>query len=245
MVNNMPKYDFSLFDKGLEEFNIHLDDNQYNQFIKFYDLLVEWNSFMNLTAITEWDDVIVKHFLDSLSLAKFINMTDMSYYILDLGTGAGFPGIPLKIAFPNINIVLMDSLNKRIKFLNTVIDDLGLINIEAVHGRAEEASKNNIYRESFDFVLSRAVANLSVLSEYCLPFVKIGGKFVSYKADNLDHELLSAKNAIDILGGGNISNNQFVLPESDFHRNIVLIDKIKETPKRFPRKAGVPAKEPL
>jgi len=245
MVSNMNNYDFSIFDKGLEEFNITLNDTQYNQFIKFYELLVEWNSFMNLTAITEWDDVIIKHFLDSLSLSKFLNMTDVSYSVLDLGTGAGFPGIPLKIAFPNLNIVLMDSLNKRVKFLNTVIDELGLEGISAVHGRAEEAGKSADYRESFDLVLSRAVANLSVLSEYCLPFVKINGMFISYKSDNMNEELDSAVKAINILGGCTKSSNQFILPESDFHRNIIMIDKVKSTPNKFPRKAGVPAKEPL
>lgn len=241
----MKDFNLDLFKNGLSEFNIDLKEEQINQFIKYYKLLIEWNSFMNLTAITDWDEVVVKHFLDSLSIVKFINMTDVSYFILDLGTGAGFPGIPLKIAFPNLNIVLADSLNKRVKFLNTVISELGLINIEAIHGRAEDLARNKNYRESFDLVVSRAVANMSTLAEYCLPFVKVNGKFISYKSEKIFEEYEEAKNAITLLGGGNVEHIDFNLPSTDLYRNIFCINKLKPTPNKYPRKAGTPAKEPL
>lgn len=241
----MSVHDITNFKKGLEEFNITLSDKQFEQFIKYYDFLVEWNSFMNLTAITDWDEVIVKHFLDSLSIVNSLNMTDMSYYVLDLGTGAGFPGIPLKIAFPNLNIVLMDSLNKRVNFLNTVINELGLENIKAVHGRAEDMARKDEYRECFDLVVSRAVANMTILSEYCLPFVKVGGSFISYKSEKVHDEYKEAVKAIDILGGGDIDSYELTLPLSDIYRNLFVINKLKSTPKKYPRKAGVPSKEPI
>ena len=185
-------YNLEQFKEGLKELQIELSDKQINQFLQYYELLVETNKVMNLTAITEFDEVVEKHFLDSLSLCRVYDLKD-NVKILDLGTGAGFPGIPLKIAFPDLELVLADSLNKRIKFLNQVIDELELKNITAVHARAEELGKNKDYREQFDVCVSRAVANLSSLSEYCIPFVKVGGKFISYKSGSIEEEVAEAK----------------------------------------------------
>ncbi|MGN0152856.1 MAG: 16S rRNA (guanine(527)-N(7))-methyltransferase RsmG [Lachnospiraceae bacterium] len=230
------------------QFNIELSDKQIEQFQIYYELFVETNKVMNLTAITELDEVITKHFLDSLALAQvYPEICDDSKNItvLDLGTGAGFPGIPLKIAFPHLQITLMDSLNKRIKFLQSVIDELGLCGIEAVHGRAEEAARNKSYRENFDLCVSRAVANLSTLSEYCIPFVKVGGEFISYKAADIEEEVNNAKKAIQVLGGKLTSVKKLTLPNSDIERSFVMIQKEKTTPKSYPRKAGTASKEPI
>lgn len=231
------------FRMALEELNISLDDNQVEQFLNYYELLVEWNSVMNLTSITDFMEVIKKHFLDSLSIVKVYRPNNEK--ILDLGTGAGFPGIPLKIAFPNTNVVLMDSLNKRINFLEEVIKKLSLNNIIAIHGRAEDFGKDISYRESFDLCTSRAVANLSTLSEYCIPFVRKGGMFIPYKAGQISEELDAAKKAIDILGGTIIRSEEFELPRTDMSRSLILIEKTKRTPNKYPRSAGKPSKEPL
>lgn len=237
-------YDLTKFEYGLSELNICLSDEQKSQFIKYYEMLVEKNKVMNLTAITEFDEVIEKHFLDSLALSTIMDL-HQSLYVLDLGTGAGFPGIPLKIAFPELNIVLMDSLQKRVKFLQEVIDGLGLTDIQAIHGRAEETGRNKLYREQFDLCVSRAVANITTLSEYCLPFVKEGGRFISYKSSSIDEELEEGKKGIFLLGGKVSDLHKFQLPDSDLQRSFVVIDKAKKTPKAYPRKAGTPSKDPL
>lgn len=240
---SIEKYDLTYFNKGLESLNIKLSESQKEQFLKFYELLVEWNSFMNLTAITEFEEVVQKHFLDSLALIKSCDLKNQT--LIDVGTGAGFPGIPLKIAFPELRVTLLDSLNKRINFLNTVIDTLGLEKVETIHGRAEDFAKNKDYREKYDLCVSRAVSNLTTLSEYCLPFVKVNGSFISYKSEKLTEELKEADKAISILGGQTGDQVELTLPDSDIYRNLLIINKIKNTPGKYPRKAGLPAKEPL
>lgn len=230
------------------QLNILLSDEQIKQFEQYYEMLVETNKVMNLTAITELEDVITKHFLDSIALSyvyEDINDDSKEIHILDLGTGAGFPGIPLKIAFPHLSITLMDSLNKRVKFLQSVIDNIHLDKISAVHGRAEEMARKPEYREQFDICVSRAVANLSTLNEYCLPFVKIDGKFISYKASDIEEELHDSDKAIKILGGKLSTVKKIELPNSDIGRSFVIIDKIKNTPNAYPRKAGTASKEPI
>ena len=239
-------YDLTKFKHGLEELNITLTDEQIEQFLQYYEMLVEKNKVMNLTGITEYEEVIQKHFLDSLSLIRVIpDIASQKLTVIDLGTGAGFPGIPLKIAFPELEITLMDSLNKRILFLQEVIDALGLKKVSAVHGRAEEMASNATHRQQYDLCVSRAVSNLAVLTEYCLPFVKKGGLFVSYKSADSDAEIQEGKKAISILGGKLTSVDKFQLPDSDLRRALVCIKKVKDTPKKYPRKAGLPSKEPL
>lgn len=235
-------YQLDKFEKGLADLGISLNETQINQFLDYYELLVETNKVMNLTAITEFDEVIEKHFLDSLSLCRIYDL-NREIRVLDLGTGAGFPGVPLKIAFPQIRLVLADSLNKRIKFLENVVEELSLQNVSCVHGRAEEMGRNKEYREQFDLCVSRAVANLSSLSEYCIPFVKEGGAFISYKSGEIEEEANAAKKAISVLGGELRKIYKFDLYEQK--RSFVIIDKKKKTPKAYPRKAGTPTKEPL
>lgn len=234
----------NLLKEKVSTLGIELTDKQVEQFIQYFEILVEWNKVMNLTGITEYEEVVEKHFVDSLSLVNVLNLQTRET-VIDIGTGAGFPGIPLKIAFPHFKITLLDSLNKRIKFLNTVIDTLGLENIETIHGRAEDFAKQAEYREQYDLCVSRAVANLSTLSEYCLPYVKVGGMFVPYKSGEIDEEVKNASKAISILGGNNIDTVKFQLPGTDIGRSFVKIEKVKNTAKKYPRKAGLPSKEPL
>ena len=240
----MNSYDTKTFLSDLEKLGITLSNEQLEQFLIYYEMLVEWNEKMNLTAITDFQDVMKKHFVDSVSLIKAYDVTK-SVSIIDVGTGAGFPGLALKIAFPQLRVTLLDSLNKRILFLDAVIDKLNLSDVETIHGRAEDFVKPGKLREKFDLCVSRAVANLSTLSEYCLPFVKKGGMFISYKSEKISEEFEMAENAISFLGGRVKNQVEFTLPDSDIYRNLFVIEKIKETPKKFPRKAGLPSKEPL
>ena len=232
------------FKNGLSELGITLSFEQRKQFDHYYELLIEWNRVMNLTGITDYDEVNLKHFIDSLSIVKIMNM-NLIKKMIDVGTGAGFPGIPLKIAFPELEIVLLDSLNKRVKFLNEVINELGLKKVTVVHGRAEDLAKNKSYREQFDLCVSRAVANLSTLCEYSVPFLWISGSFVSYKGEFSENEIQQAGKAVDILGGKIVETEKFKLPQTDIGRSLIRIEKVKKTPAKYPRKAGLPAKEPL
>ncbi len=240
----MSSYNTTTLEKGLNELGLSLTDKQVQQLLQYYELLISWNEVMNLTAITEFEEVCVKHFIDSLSLCKAIDCTK-KITVIDIGTGAGFPGIPLKIAFPNMKITLLDSLGKRVKFLNEVITQLGLEDIEAIHGRAEDFAKPQMLRESFDLCVSRAVANLATLSEYCMPYVKVGGQFISYKSEKIVEEMKIAGRAISVLGGEVVNQKEFTLPCSDIYRNLFVIQKSKATPKKYPRKAGLPSKEPI
>lgn len=295
MYSVLERYGFSVNDisklrEYCRDFSIELTDHQLEQFQQYYELLIEWNEKMNLTSITEFDDVLKKHFLDSLSLVKAdqVDLIGMicekdspaskdlhkKLRLLDIGTGAGFPAIPLKIGFPDLSVTMLDSLNKRIRFLDEVIAQLDLQDIAALHGRAEDYAgkssksdkedRSNLFdssdktdpsdqkdlshmccRENFDIVVSRAVANLATLSEYCLPYVKEGGIFVAYKSEELVQEQKNAEHAISILGGKIEEVIQFTLPYTEFHRSLCVIRKVRPTPKKYPRKAGTPAKEPL
>ncbi|MDY6156947.1 MAG: 16S rRNA (guanine(527)-N(7))-methyltransferase RsmG [Agathobacter sp.] len=236
------KYDFTKFRNSMNSIGIELTDSQLNAFETYYDMLIDRNKVMNLTAITEFDEVMDKHFLDSVYLFRSIKL-EADYKLIDIGTGAGFPGIPLKIVFPELKITLLDSLNKRVGFLNDLIEELNLNNIEAIHGRAEDIARNKAYRASYDIAVSRAVANLSTLSEYCLPFVKIGGKFVSYKSGDCADEVDNAKAAIHLLGGKINKIDEFSY--SNNSRSFIVIDKVMNTSNKYPRKAGLPSKKPL
>ena len=230
--------------KGINSLGIELDLNQKDAFIKYKELLKEWNQKINITTITDDDEIDIKHFLDSLtplSTALF----DGNKSLIDIGTGGGFPGIPLKIARPDLNVLLLDSLNKRIVFLNHVLEQLGLKNIEALHGRAEELSNKPLYREKYDICISRAVAQLNTLSEYCLPFVKVGGHFISMKGPDVEEELEMSKKAIGLLGGRIIDTIYAEIPESDIVHSLIIIEKIKQTPTKYPRAGGKPRKNPL
>lgn len=248
----MNQYNTDFFLEDLKELDITLSEKQLRQFLRYYELLVEWNERMNLTAITEYRDVLKKHFVDSLSLTKAYDMSlaltkteNHPLSLIDIGTGAGFPGLALKIAFPGLAVTLLDSLNKRVQFLDAVIGKLGLEGVNTVHGRAEDYAKPGQLREGFDLCVSRAVARLSTLSEYCLPFVKQGGVFIAYKSEKASEEVAEAEKAFSLLGGQLEKRVEFELPNSDIHRDFILVKKVKATPKKFPRKAGLPGREPL
>lgn len=226
------------------ELEISLTENQRNQFNDFHRLLVEWNKKMNLTGITEYEEVLSKHFFDSLTCIK--GLDDWSdKKVIDVGTGAGFPGVPMKIANPSIHITLLDSLSKRINFLDVVAKELGLEDVELIHGRAEDYGQSIDYRETYDAAISRAVADLAVLSEYVLPFIKSGGVFVAQKSINAKDEIELARNAIEILGGHIRDIIEVKVPGTEIVHALVIIEKIKPTPSKYPRKAGKPTKKPL
>ena len=221
-----------------------LSDRQLRQFEQFYHLLTEKNKVMNLTAITEEDEVIDKHFMDSLSCARVMDMSRVRS-LVDVGTGAGFPGIPLKIVYPEIRVLLVDSLNKRVQFLNEVIDQLSLSGVEAVHGRAEDISRRKEYRAVFDLAVSRAVANLRTLSEYCVPFVKVNGYFISYKAGKGLQEIEESANCMRELGCKIMETEEIELSDQDSMRVLIKIKKCRGTSSKYPRKAGIPSRNPL
>lgn len=229
---------------GIEKLGLEITEIQIKQFLKYYEMLVETNKVMNLTGIVDLDEVIIKHFIDSLLVVKVIDMTKYNSMI-DVGTGAGFPGIPLKIMFPHLRVTLLDSLNKRLIFLNDVIKELKLEDIETVHGRAEDIGKDNEYREKYDICVSRAVANLSTLAEYCIPFILQEGKFISYKSEFSEVEKENAERAIFELGGTVSGSVIEQLPLSDIQRRFILIDKKRRTPNKYPRKAGIPSRKPI
>lgn len=230
------------FDKYLKKTELRLNSIQKENMYKFMNFLLEKNKFMNLTAITDEKEIILKHFIDSIIIQKYI---ENKYNIVDVGTGAGFPGIPLKIINEENEFLLLDSLSKRINFINEVVEKLNLKNIKAIHSRAEEAGTNNKYREKFDIATSRAVSKLNTLVEYMIPFVKVGGECICLKGPNIISELEESKRAIDVLGGKIKKVEEFLLPESDIARTIVIIEKIAHTPKQYPRKAGTPNNKPL
>lgn len=227
-----------------EKNGIQLSDEQLKQFSIFYDYMIEMNQVMNLTSITEEDEVILKHFYDSMSVVKYYDFHDQ-INVIDVGTGAGFPGIPLAILLPNVQFTLMDSLNKRITFLNEVVKKCGLKNVECIHSRAEELAKDGDYRENYDVCVSRAVANLSVLLEYCIPFIKKGGKFISYKSISSEEELTDSKNAQNKLCCKLKENISFELPDTDIKRNFLIFEKFDHTADKYPRNNGIPRKKPL
>lgn len=239
----MDKIEFKkVFKKYSKKLDIEINDNQIDKFYKYMEVLLEWNQKINLTAITDCEEIILKHFVDSLTIEKYI---EKGSYLVDVGTGAGFPAIPLKIVREDVKVVLLDSLNKRIMFLNEVINELDLKNIEAVHSRVEEFGRNKKYREKFDVATSRAVANLSTLSEYMIPLVKVNGKCICMKGKDIEQELQDAKNAINVLGGKVVDKVEFQLLDNDINRNVILVSKVKVTPSKYPRKPGTPSKEPI
>ncbi len=227
-----------------DKMHIELPDGALELLNRYYEMLIDTNKIMNLTTITEYSEVVIKHFADSAAIGCITDMNG-NIDVIDVGTGAGFPGIVLKIVYPQLSVVLLDSLNKRVNFLKNVITELGLTDISAIHGRAEDIARNKDYREKFDLCVSRAVANMSSLSEYCLPFVKVGGRFIPYKADGCDEEVKTASKAVNILGGKIRKIESYVIPDTDICRKFVVIDKLRNTSAKYPRKAGLPTKEPL
>ena len=226
------------------EYGLNLTEDQISAFNKYYELLYEWNKKINLTAITEPKDVAIKHMVDSLSCFK-ADLFKENTSLIDVGTGAGFPGLPLKIFYPSLKLTLLDSLNKRVKFLQLVVDELGLKDVEVIHARSEEAARNKKYREKFDLATARAVARLPIICEYCLPFVKDGGTFIALKGRQYEEEATQAQKAIKILGGEIADIMPVKLPEIDDKRAVIYIKKVKSTPKAYPRKAGTPERNPI
>lgn len=235
---------FDLLNNACSNEGLSFDEDKYNKFIKYKDMLKEWNEKINLTAITDDEAIIKKHFIDSLKIFRFSKLKE-SKRIIDIGTGAGFPGIPMKIIMPEIEVVLLDSLNKRVNFLNEVISALNLKGITSVHGRAEDFAREVNYREKFDAVVSRAVANMAVLSELCIPYVKKNGYFIALKGPAVEEEIKDASKAINVLGGVLQETIEVTVEGTDLNHNLVVVKKTKETTKDYPRKAGTAAKKPI
>lgn len=235
---------FDLLNRACIDSGVDFDENKYSKFMQYKDIIKEWNEKINLTAITDDDEIIKKHFIDSIKIFKFSPIKNAKN-IIDIGTGAGLPGIPIKILFPEIRLVLLDSLRKRVNFLNNVISELNLKNIEAIHGRAEDFAQDKKYREKFDFAVSRAVANLSVLSEYCIPYVKVNGYFIALKGPSVSGEIDDSKNAVKILGGTIKEIIEVKIEDTDLEHNLVVISKNSSTSVIYPRKAGTANKNPL
>jgi 16S rRNA (guanine527-N7)-methyltransferase len=235
---------FDIMNKACNNEGLEFNEKKYGSFMRYKDLIKEWNQKINITAIKEDEEIVKKHFIDSIKVFKFKELKHAKN-VIDIGTGGGFPGIPMKIMKPEMNIVLLDSLNKRIKFLNEVIKDLKLEKIKAIHGRAEDFAQETQYREKFDIAVSRAVANLTVLSEFCIPYVKVGGYFVAMKGPAAEEEIKCSKNAIRMLGGRIEHIEKVQIEDSDLNHNLVIIKKITETHKKYPRKAGMVTKDPL
>jgi len=248
MIENLK----NLLQDGANEFGIKLSDHQVQQFNYYKDILKGWNEKINLTAIEDDKEVIIKHFIDSLSIIPFLqkSLSPIAHSplpglkLIDVGTGAGFPGIPLKIVYKNLKVTLLDSLDKRVKFLNEVVNKLDLAGIDAVHGRAEDFGNNREFREQFDISVARAVANLPVLLEYCMPFIKVNGKFIAMKGSSME-EVDASKRALAAFGGEIEEIKEIILPSSDIKRNIIIVRKLRHTPTKYPRKAGKPSREPL
>lgn len=238
-------YSVDFLDEGIRKLGIEVDRRQRDQLLLYYELLIKKNKYINLTSITEYKEVVVKHFLDSLSIVKCIDLGNKEVSIIDVGTGAGFPGLPLKIVFPKLEMTLLDSVKKRIDFLEELIKTFHMEQIKVIHGRAENIAKDPSMREYFDFSVSRAVSNLSTLSEYCIPFVKVGGNFIAYKSSHLDIELEDAVKAIDLLGGKIDKVEEIQLPKSDIKRKLVFIKKVKNTNMEYPRRVGKPERVPI
>ncbi len=236
------EYFYEYIQKNSRNLNIMFNVEQMEKFFKYMNLLIDWNEKINLTAITEPKEIIIKHFIDSVTISKYLNNNDK---IIDIGTGAGFPGIPIKIVDDTLNITLLDSLNKRINFLNEVLKKLELNNIVAIHSRVEDFGRSIKNKEMYDKAVSRAVARLNVLAEYMLPLLKVGGQCICMKGPDIDEEVGQSEKAINILGGKIKEVEKFTLPNTDMGRSIVIIEKIKVTPNKYPRKAGIPSKEPL
>lgn len=242
-MNDNREY-YNILDTAADNIGLSFDDKKYEQFIKYKDLLKEWNEKVNLTAIKEDEEIIKKHFIDSMKIFKFEPLKNAKK-VIDIGTGGGFPGIPMKIIKPDIDIVLLDSLKKRINVLEDILYKIDINDVTAIHGRAEEFGVNPQHRQQYDAVVSRAVANLAVLSEFCIPYVKVGGYFLAMKGPAAEEEITAAKNAISTLGGKLEEVIKVEIEDSDLNHNLVVIKKVKNTPKQYPRKAGSITKKPL